>query len=275
VSVDAGRLLQQLREAWSQAGEGDTHGHGVLRACSMTLLVLTSEDDEAQQLGATLAGLMHDHPSRTLVLRRCAGTGVAEGRAVIQCWMPFGRRQQICSEQIELRCSGDQTRAAYSAVLGLLVADLPVTMWVRDPAWLDTELIGLADKVVVDSYDFRPLPHVADLVWTRLTHTREAIARAWGSGAEEVRIRHSGVRRPLCAVYLAAWLRASLGLALRILFLPEDTGTGVVVEWGAVQQPLLPAGDEERLLHEELSLFGRDTVFEHALRAAPEFVEAA
>lgn len=274
MSVDAGRLLRDLREAWTQVGETDAHGHGVLRACSMTLLVLSSRDDDPQRLGETLAGLMRSHPSRTIVLRRCEGAGRLEGRALVQCWMPFGRRQQICCEQIELHCTPDQMQGAMSAVLGLLVPDLPVNVWMRERAWCGAPLLQLAHKVIVDGLALGQ-PRASDLAWTRLTPTRQAFARAWTPGGE-VAIRHPGPRRPMEAVYLAAWLRARLGPAQRIRLAADDPGSPVVLEWGAGQrQSLLPAGGDEDLLREELSVFGRDAVFEAVLEAAPEFAEAA
>ena len=90
------RILHDMADLWvslGKQGEGDA---GVLRACSMTLVVAAEESDDAQAIGETLAALMPEHPSRAIVLRFRADAqrGLA-ARVFAQCWMPFGHRQQI------------------------------------------------------------------------------------------------------------------------------------------------------------------------------------
>ena len=49
---------------------------------------------------------MHEHPSRAIVVRvRQCAERVLEARVFAQCWMPFGGRQQICCEQVEITAS--------------------------------------------------------------------------------------------------------------------------------------------------------------------------
>ena len=142
MSTDAATLLRELHSSWAQASENDANGDSLLRACSMTFLVLAGLDEDPQALGSTLAELIHDHPNRTIVLELAPGSGVLDGQVIVQCWMPFGRRQQICCERIELRCSSDRLLDAQAIVLGLLVPDLPVNLWLRERAWLDAPGIG-------------------------------------------------------------------------------------------------------------------------------------
>ncbi|HBY60572.1 MAG TPA: hypothetical protein DEH78_12175, partial [Solibacterales bacterium] len=101
----------------------------------------------------------------------------------------FGRRQQICSEQVEIRTPAAQLADVPSVCLGLIVPDLPVVMWSRCARLFDMpefyRLLPLVDKLIVASRDADELPrlarlagpHIADLSWTRLTRWREMIAR--------------------------------------------------------------------------------------------------
>ena len=62
-------ILHDMADLWvtlGKEGEGDA---GVLRACSMTLVVAAEESDDAQAIGETLAALMPEHPSRAIVIR--------------------------------------------------------------------------------------------------------------------------------------------------------------------------------------------------------------
>ena len=69
----------------------------------MTLIVVVEEERDAQAIGETLASLMHEHPSRAIVLRVRSGEEPSlSARVFAQCWMPFGSRQQICCEQVEI-----------------------------------------------------------------------------------------------------------------------------------------------------------------------------
>src|SRR5258708_37640231 len=103
VAPDA--ILKQLAALWTQEGkQGDA---GVLRACSMTLLIVAEAGDDASALGETVAALMPEHPARTILIRlQGDGERALRERGYQQCWEPFGPRQQIWCEQIEIAASG-------------------------------------------------------------------------------------------------------------------------------------------------------------------------
>ena len=79
---------------------------GVLRACAMTLIVLAEDEEDAEQVRQTIGVLMHDHPSRAIVLRALEGADL-NARVFAECWMPFGSNQQICSEGIEITADAE------------------------------------------------------------------------------------------------------------------------------------------------------------------------
>lgn len=256
------RILRQLDDLWvSFAGKDSGEGAGVLRACAMTLIVLTPRSAE-EALGETLAALMPEHPSRLIRLELdAAAPRLVDATVTAHCWMPFGVRQQICCEQIVVTAAAAEPLAGLTGAL--LAPDLPVVMWCRDPDLLQPDqarrLVELADKIIVDTSGARPasmLPLlcrlrsegsiVADLSWTRLTPWRAAIAQLFAAAsrrrlaakAAAVTVRHHGVEPPMRALYLAGWILECLGGASRCTFQPlgrlprqtESDVAGVTIE---------------------------------------------
>jgi glucose-6-phosphate dehydrogenase assembly protein OpcA len=233
------KILKQLAELWVNTGkEGAAEsGHGVLRACTMTLVVVAEESEDAAALGETLAALMPEHPARSIVIRlHGAGERALSERVYAQCWMPFGQRRQICCEQVEIVASDGALADLPSVVLPLAVADLPMILWCRSARVLDMpefrELAAMATRLVVDSQSFpntdaalRWLTHavaegkppIGDLAWTRLTRWREMLAQVFENRQNLARLGTTARVRvsdgePVSthAVYFAAWAKDAL-----------------------------------------------------------------
>lgn len=320
------KILRELDELWVNLGKQEeaAAGNGVLRACAMTLLVASAEPFEEAEVGETLALLMRDHPSRAIVLRIAAtGEPRLDSRVYAQCWMPFGRRQQICCEQVEVAASVGRLLDVAPVVRSLLVPDLPVAMWVRSRELLDAPefapLLDTATKVIVDSAGVADLAgqaariarlsrgerRVGDLAWTRLTRWRESIAGMFDSpvyaakldAIRNVRIDYEGDHIPMGCCYLAAWLRHSLRRGLEFHFARVGDCTrarvqsvalrgdgidasitvgqdrAVAMHAGALDShTVFPSLGEADLLREELSVLGRDAVYDAVVTVVPEFV---
>ena len=234
--VQPERILKELAGLWAGMSKDESHGtnSGVLRACSMTLVVAAESDEDAVAAGGILAELMHAHPSRAVVLRPSAEPGAMEARVFAQCWMPFGKRQQICCEQIEITASRDRLDEVPGAILGIMVPDLPVVLWARGKEWLSAPefqlVLPLVHKLIIDSAKLGDPAHafslmrtlqsettyVGDLAWTRLTALRQAIAHLVEDAAllprlhfvEEIAVEYG--EHPNSATYLAAWLHKGI-----------------------------------------------------------------
>src|SRR5690348_5117632 len=250
------RILRALSQVWTSLGEEEQKQGKptVLRACAMTLIVVTDEDDaESASATQTLTELMHAHPSRAIVLRpdRTAENGLS-ARVFAQCWKPFGKAQQICCEQIEVLVHPDRCLDVGPTLLGIVVPDLPVVVWCRQNSELRqtgkpakpsalASVLPLATKVIVDTRGAEVREAlsvlaawrkdgqiVADLKWTRLTAWRETLATVFGEdpalfgegAVESVRIGYAGEAVPFSAFYLAAWLKR--GLAAKASFVRES-----------------------------------------------------
>ncbi|HTT63664.1 MAG TPA: glucose-6-phosphate dehydrogenase assembly protein OpcA [Bryobacteraceae bacterium] len=242
------RILHDMADLWVSLGKQGEGEAGVLRACSMTLVVAAEESDDPQAIGETLAALMPEHPSRAIVLRfRAEDQRSLAARVFAQCWMPFGHRQQICCEQIEITASDASLPDLAAVVLPLKVPDLPVVLWCRSPRLFRlpafSQLASVAQKVVLDSGAFSDQAaalreirdavaagrSLSDLSWTRLTRWRELIAQIFENRAQlanlplvsEILISHRAASPPATAFYLAAWLvdgLAKVGAHPRVQF---------------------------------------------------------
>lgn len=232
------RILKELSDLWVTLGkQGDAadHSAGVLRACSMTLVVLAEESDDVAALGETLAALMPEHPARTMIVRlRGGGERVLSDRVYAQCWMPFGQRRQICCEQVEITASDSALGDLPPVVLPLAVPDLPLIVWCRSPRLLPMAefegIAAMAGKVVIDTAGMpegraalRKIAAAAadtrfgDLAWTRLTRWREMLSQVFENrtyldqlpGVTNVHVSF-GAALETTAWYMAGWLENAL-----------------------------------------------------------------
>jgi glucose-6-phosphate dehydrogenase assembly protein OpcA len=228
------KILKELAALWTQQGKaGDS---GVLRACSMTLLVMAEAADDASALGETIAALMPQHPARTILIRlQGAGERALSERVYQQCWKPFGQRQQICCEQIEITVSDAALADLPSVLLPLVVADLPVMLWCRSPRVVQMpefrEIARMATRLVLDSGpSVSPADTIArlaeatsrgivlaDLAWTRLTRWRENLSRVFENRDTLARLGEIdsiqvtyGEGYATAAWYFAAWVSNAL-----------------------------------------------------------------
>src|SRR5262249_12462132 len=153
-TISPEKILRELRELWAEISRDQETAGGVLRAAAMTLIVLAEDQADAEGGRRTLGVLMHDHPSRAIVLRATEGAQL-DARVFSECWMPFGRSQQICSEGIEMSADAANLGEVAQLLIPLLVPDLPVVLWCRGPRFFSTRyfdpLFPLADKIIVDS----------------------------------------------------------------------------------------------------------------------------
>jgi glucose-6-phosphate dehydrogenase assembly protein OpcA len=319
-TIEPETILKELADLWVSAGkheEGEETA-GVLRACTMTVIVVADQGDDFSALGETLAALMPEHPSRLIVIRVNASSQPGlESRVFAQCWMPFGMRQQICSEQVEITASDASLPGIPPVVLSIVAPDLPVVLWWRSPRLFDSPdyraLQAMADKVILDSQTFenasqilraladrsRKGPALADLSWTRMTRWRGLISQVAESHncashlpeIKTVRIAHSAEEPPVWTYYFGAWLLDGLEKvgAKPQLEIARDAANGVflsgpdfqvsitrlpgdVAEFrvnAGIRRIKFPEPTDYLLMREELSITGRDPIFEKTLvRAA-------
>jgi glucose-6-phosphate dehydrogenase assembly protein OpcA len=223
--------LKDLRNLWLNLGRESEVSGGVLRACGMTLVVATDSAADMDELRHLLGVLMHNHPARAIVLK-LDGTPGVNAAVFSQCWMPFGKHQQICAEGVEISAGLSELSHVAQLLLPLIVSDLPAVLWCRGPRvfsdYAFAPLLPLVQKIIVDSAtaqdpyaavaavrDLRKQGRlVADLSWTKLTGLRELIASLFDEGTaaniKSARIFYGGDAPTVSALYFHAWIERAL-----------------------------------------------------------------
>lgn len=268
--------VSQLERELARLRDSAATGTAMQRTSVMTHLAWVPREwlDAAR---GVLAGLAERHPSRTIILiPEPEAPGGIDAEVSLVCF-PLGDRS-VCADVLELTLRGDRTRAPASIVLPLLVSDLPVfCRWRGQPPFGDApfeQLVDVADRLVVDSGEWEELRYdrlaevfdraaVTDIAWARTLPWRRELARYWPAIREqEIRIRGP---RPE-ATLLRAWLAKRLRRTIR----PLEVADSLQVQLGG--EVLRPPRDEQKtpadLLSDELDRFGRDRVYEEAVRAS-------
>ncbi|HEY0379598.1 MAG TPA: glucose-6-phosphate dehydrogenase assembly protein OpcA [Pyrinomonadaceae bacterium] len=202
--IDVVKIEKELALMWKPAstGEGVNAESGVTRACALNLIVYATAADDRERIDDMLDVVNARHPGRTLVLMadREAAAAALEAYVSTRCRRLGGSGRQVCGEQVTIEAAGAAIETVASAIVPLLVPDVPVFLWWKDiPHYEDTlfsRLTTMADRVVIDSSCFdRPyedLLHLAqvikahpqlmsasDLNWGRLTAWRTLLASFW------------------------------------------------------------------------------------------------
>ena len=262
---------------------GSAEEDGMLRTSVLTHIAWVPPEWEQQALD-TLAGMAERHPSRTIVLLpqpAAAEEGLDATLALRTYPLPESSRS-ICTEVIELRLRGNRCVAPASIVAPLLVADLPVFLrWRGLPPYGERpfdELVGVADRLIVDSTEWEGLPEpyrglvdvfervaASDIAWARTSRWRRQLASLWPGIADVRRIRVRGTAAQ--AQLLAGWLRSRLGRAVELEHEHSDRLIGVDIDG---EPAPFPPGDPPQpsdVLSDELERFTRDPVYEAAVAA--------
>jgi glucose-6-phosphate dehydrogenase assembly protein OpcA len=204
--VDIAKIEKQLAAMWHEtnppAATDAASDYAVSRACALNLIIYTSARENCSAIYKLLDEVSAQHPGRTflIVADRDATLPSLESDAGLICRKLGGGNKAVCNEQITFWAGGPALSSAASAIAPLLVPDVPVFLWWKDPPdykddlWTDLAL--MSDRIVVDSEhfsdivdDFNSLKELVlkkdadirltDLNWGRLTTWRSLIAGFW------------------------------------------------------------------------------------------------
>jgi len=231
----------------------------------------------------TLAGLEELHPSRTILLfpdpKRPDGIDV---HVDLKCFTVEGTSHEVCSDVIELRLGGKRTRVPGSIVQPLLITDLPTfCRWRGLPPWGEPELeqlVDVCDRLVVDSSEWRGLPGayeelakhfdriaVSDIAWGRAVGWRGRLAAEWPAIKKMTKLSVTGPKAD--ALLLAGWLRSRLRKEVQLSHRASEQLEAVAVDGEAVPPPRGGPPNPSDLLSAELDQFGRDRIYEAAVKS--------
>jgi glucose-6-phosphate dehydrogenase assembly protein OpcA len=232
-ALDSEKILKDLHAQWDELDRQNLETGGVLRACSLTLMVTAADREDAESLRQTLGVLVRDHPLRAIILRTQTDAGV-DAQVFSECWLPTAGGQNICSEGVEIGTDLANLQETAPILLALRQSDLPVVLCCRGPGAFSLRaydaLFPLADKIILDSSTVKGASaamgflrslrargyRVADLHWTRLSGWREVLSHLFDDEAltagdvTAARVVHGGDSVSTCALYFAAWIGRAL-----------------------------------------------------------------
>lgn len=218
------------------------HAHGHAATRTLTLLVAPGDDTLPETVAARLDEMHARHPARTIVLREHPRDRL-DASVRIECAVGGAPGAAgYCHDAIVLRADATRLRHADSLVHALLIAGLPVVLWLPGarPSVAEAALAELADAVVLDS-GASPDPaagfaragavtraRVRDLAWLRLGRWRQRVAARFDDPAALAllgRVERFELRcaEPdlASALLLVGWIAARAGWLLTSL-----TGAG-------------------------------------------------
>lgn len=240
IAVDPADIERRLGELWRPAAEQVARKRGlpaVTRVSLGTQVVITSAARH-REIGVLWNRLSATHPSRALlvVLDPAAEPGLTAEISAL-CHLPSPGQPQVCSERIQLRCRPDEARRIPGAVIPLLEAYVPATLWwyLPDvpPAALATRLSSSLDRCLTDltysddaeaTYRIlreRACEPLSDLSWFRAVKWREAVAQLFDGVVrpetygeiEAIEVVGAGASQGqlLPAALMAGWIAGQLG----------------------------------------------------------------
>jgi hypothetical protein len=242
VTPDPEAIERALTGAWKSAVDRTRGADGavVTRSCMGTLVVCEAPDVERAQVEDILRPLMTRFPSRVIVVDLTSEAGEAFSATYSAfCQRPASGGRQVCCEQVRFRAGRGAFDLVAPSVLGLLVSDMPVTVWWPGRPFADggalQHVYDAADRLVVDSRAFALAPHarelrdaasgehgrrLVDLNWLRLLPWRLLIAEIFDGAAArgdlarlarvEICAGSSTAEPPSAAMLLAGWLTSRL-----------------------------------------------------------------
>jgi glucose-6-phosphate dehydrogenase assembly protein OpcA len=263
------RELQALHRDRLRQGDED---RGV-RLSVLTLVVACTDAAGADIAAEVVGEVGAEHPARALLLvaDRRAPSGI-EADLSLQCSVARGP-DQVCAEIVRLTVGGEAALHLGSVVAPLLVADVPVQLWLCGAPHLAQalapETLATCERIILDTAAYPDSGEVlgalaaipaagaggvaiSDLAWSRLAGWREVLARAvdgaarlpFLGGVERITVRGGSAAQAGAEVLLlAGWLGDRLEGPVRI-----EPGEGA-----GPAAVLLEARSQERRLRVEVS----------------------
>lgn len=235
IAVDPAAIEAEFSRIWSEtAGAGFDDSSIRLRV--VNLVALARREEEWVRFEEVMGLMPRRHPCRGILALADPARDTLEASISAHCWRSTGGNRHVCSEEVILLGGRTHERQLASAVLALLVPDIPLAVWfmgdVVVQGRLATGLVDEANRVIVDSsraddvlrvfdtacrlreeQDVR----VADLAWLRLAGWRALVAQLFDEPehapelARITRISIEGAPGASEPLLFAGWLVSRLG----------------------------------------------------------------
>ncbi len=240
IALDPRQIEDEFARIWREtAGAG--YDESSLRLRVLNLAAVAWNAEALRRFEDVMQELPQRHPCRGIFAVASADHARLDATIAAHCWRSSGGRRHVCSEEVLLAGAPMQERELASAVLALLVPELPVTAWfIGEPpanSYLAHEVVEAADQLLLDSADsadtgaaFQAMRRlrkqhnvrVSDLAWERLATWRALAAQLFdgADGARElarvtsIEVTGGGGAGTPEALLFAGWLASRLRLSL-------------------------------------------------------------
>jgi glucose-6-phosphate dehydrogenase assembly protein OpcA len=237
--VDVASIEAEFDRIWEESDD-TAYDKSSVRLRVSNFVAWATQPEAGERFERVMETLAQSHPCRGM-LALAGGTGTALEAAIsAHCWRTAGGDRHICSEEILLRGRRGGDHELASALLALLVPELPVDVWLLGEPdalrLLPEEVRDVADRVYVDSAaasvvgsGLRAILQadaggdvvVVDLAWQRAGIWRDLIAQLFDSAlARSLLDQITGVRMEggsgqlsSSVLLLAGWMTSRLGLS--------------------------------------------------------------
>lgn len=238
ISVDPRAIEEEFSRIWAETS-GAGFDESSIRLRVLNFIAIARGAAERDRFEQTMQLLPERHPCRGILALTAGAHTTLAATISAHCWRSPGGRRHLCSEEVLLTGATSQEREMASAVLALLVPEVPVAVWILgslgDGSYLSRELLEEADCVFFDSaraavpreaydaamnaraeHDVR----LADLAWGRSETWRVLAAQLFDGedGPRELSqlqsIEIASAARSSDALLLAGWFVSRLGLTL-------------------------------------------------------------
>jgi glucose-6-phosphate dehydrogenase assembly protein OpcA len=225
---------------WREAS-GGLYDESSIRLRVLNFVAFGHEADAAARFDSVMRVLPERHPCRGILATAQAERERLQASVSALCWRATSGGRHVNAEEVRLAGGAQQQAELASAVLALIVPEIPVAIWLMDEPDLGgrmtREVIEAADRVFFDSGGSADLldafDHVlraaqefelqlSDLAWGRITTWRALIAQFFDGeeGLKQLsRIRSIEVDAGRGAMsseplLIAGWLVSRLDLSL-------------------------------------------------------------
>lgn len=238
--VDPAAIEEEFTKIWRETS-GAGFDESAIRLRVVNFVGIAHSEKGEARFEDVMIQLPQRHPCRGLLAVSSASFTRLDAVIAAHCWRSTGGRRHVCSEEVILHGGVAQEPELASAVLALLVPEVPVAAWMIDAfdpgGYLASDVLEAAALVFFDtaaapvtSQAFETAlatrdAHdvaLADLAWMRTEDWRELIAQMFdgADGPREldaitsIEVRGGAGVASAEPLLLASWLVSRLGLAL-------------------------------------------------------------
>jgi glucose-6-phosphate dehydrogenase assembly protein OpcA len=235
IDVDPAAIEAEFSRIWQETASAGLDESSV-RLRVANLVAIGAGEDDQRRFEAVMEVLPERHPCRGILALSEASSSRLEATISAHCWRAPGGSRHVCSEEVLLSGGPSNEREMASAVLALLVPDVPVAVWLVGETGVDGRLadavLEASDRAVYDSAQWaragvafeagarvrrRYAIPCLDLAWMRHTGMRALVAQMFDGESVAAldrltSIEIAGSPDSSESLLMAGWLLSRIGL---------------------------------------------------------------